>query len=186
MAGQARFRGEHARPRRVLRQRAPRNPDVRRAAGVLRPRGPRRFPPRGEADRQRRVPARHRAEVHRAAGRALRLRVRHRERRRVRHVRPDRGGVPGGGGLRHKLRRARHPHQPRGEGRGGCEGTTGAVALRPHPGGGGEPGHHPHLPQGPGGGAGVRHGLEPPRGLRLGGGQGALRGVRPHAQRGPE
>ena len=32
----------------------------------LRPRGPRRFPPRGEADRQRRVPARI-AEVHRAA-----------------------------------------------------------------------------------------------------------------------
>ena len=81
-------------------------------------------------------------------GRALRLRVRHRERRRVRHVRPDRGGVPRGGGFRHKLRRARHPHQPRGEGRGGWRGTTGAVALRPHPVGVGSQGIIPTSPKG--------------------------------------
>lgn len=42
-------------------------------------------------------------------------------------------------------------------------------------------GRDPHLGRGPGGGAGDGHGLVPKGGLRLGGGQGALRGVRPDA-----
>ncbi|XP_061618651.1 RNA-splicing ligase RtcB homolog isoform X3 [Phyllopteryx taeniolatus] len=125
-------------------------------------------------------------EIHRTPRRPLGVRVRHRKHGGLRHERPGRGGVSRRRRLRHQLRRAPAEDQPGRARRAARQGAAGAVALRSYPRGRRLQGRHPHGGQGPGGGAGDGRGLVAEGGLRLGRGQGALRGVRQDAAGRPQ